>query len=453
MPPCQPYLRNFYVFEYDDRLFAQYTPGWPMFMIPSIWLGAPWLAGPLAMGLLAVGAARLARSACRGVALAGVPASARVIRRAGTWAAVLVSTGVMMTIEAGSRYPHIYATALYVWALEALMRVSASGLTRQREYGWGFALGSAAALLLATRPAEGVTAGLGIAVAFVVALTQRRVGWRSLVATTASFALWSFVVLLILRLQLGVWFKTGYSLNAIIYPWNVTKYDMPRPDQWKYGLPLATSAYCWWPASLPLGLAGLTWLRGGALRLALALGLGCLTLVLYFEWLDTGQRGMGVDWGYGPRYLMLLVVPMIVGGGVAIAHLADAASERELGTRIALTLGAPMALVLFAITSGWVRLVPLVWPTVFEHTRRHGGLVKAIEEMHLKDAIVLARPGTTGFDVLDITTNLPTDLYPHQDAIIAVDKSPEAAACLRRAFPGRKLFTAAGADPVRIAPY
>jgi hypothetical protein len=453
VPPCQPYLRNFYVFEYAGRLFAEYTPGWPLFIAPFVWIRSVWLSAPFAMGLLAVGIARLTRSASRGSRAVEDRSRGWVLSSPGTWAALLVSTGIMMTINAASRYPHVYAMALYAWSLEGLMMVSSPGLSVRRRWGWGLVLGLASAMLLATRPAEGATMGIGIALGFAMVLAQRRVRWQSLVAATLGFVGCAMVTLVILRLQLGKWFSTGYSLNAIIYPWNITKYDMPKPNEWKYGLPLATSAYCWWPCCLPLGLAGLASLRGRSMALLAALAAGSFFYVFYFEWLDTGQRGVGVDWGYGPRYLMLLAVPMAVGGGLSIAPLAAAARRQNVSGRSAMAVGGPLALVLFAIVSGWARIAPLVWPTVVEHTRRHGGLSTAIAQMKLENAIVIAKPGTTGFDALDVTTNLPVDLYPHEDVIIAVEKSADTSACLRRAFPGRKLFSASGADPVRIVPY
>ena len=114
-----------------------------------------------------------------------------------------------------------------------------------------------------------------------------------------------------------------------------------------------------------------------------------------------------------------------------------------------------MALALFAVAGTWFRIVPLVWPPVAEHTRRHGSLQRAIEEAHLRNAVVIAGPGTTGFSDLDLATNLPVDLYPDQDAIIAIEwHAPrEAAECLRSAFPGRTLYSASGLEDVHIVPW
>jgi hypothetical protein len=274
------------------------------------------------------------------------------------------------------------------------------------------------------------------------------VGWRALAAATAGFAFWAGLALVILRLQLGKWFTTGYSLNSVIYPWNITKYDMPEPNQWKYGLPVATGAYCWWPCSLALGLAGLAMLGGRSLRLVVAIAIGILGYVVYCEWLDVGQRGF--DWGYGPRYLMPLIVPMAVGGGVALAPLVIGARRHLSAGRSAIARGGPPALAVFALVSGWVRIVPLVWPTQAEHTRRHARVATTIADMRLKNAIVLVKPGTSGVEPLDLTTNLPIDLYPNQDVIVAIERSPETVTCMRQAFPGRQVYRASGGEDVRI---
>jgi hypothetical protein len=450
-PRCQPYLESYYVFETSGRLFSQYTPGWPLFMVPFVWVRAVWLSGPFSMGLMAVGMARLARSAMRGAGRWDTPPPAGVIRAAGTWAAVLVTLGTSILVNGASRYAHVFVVGLYAWTLEAIFMLASPGLSASRQRLWGVVLGTAAALNVAARPADGAFVGIGIAVLFLYLLARRRVGWRGLVAATIAFVFWCVLVLVILRVQVGTWFQTGYSLNAVIRKWNVVKYTTPKPNQWKYGLPLATGAYCWWPCSMALGLAGLAMLRGRALGLVTAFALGCIPLVVYSMFLDVGQRGY--DWGWGPRYVMVLVVPMAIGGAVALAPLTVTALRR-LGDGSALARGGPLALAAFAVVSAWTRIVPLEWATVADQTRRHSSLTRAIEAAHLKDAVVVATTGTTGFANMDLTTNLPIDLYPDQDVLVGIQlTSPqEAVECLRNAFPERRVYLAAGVDPVTLTP-
>ncbi|MGH7293545.1 MAG: hypothetical protein ACRELB_01370, partial [Polyangiaceae bacterium] len=61
-------------------------------------------------------------------------------------------------------------------------------------------------------------------------------------------------------------------------------------------------------------------------------------------------------------------------------------------------------------------------------------------------------PFTTGFSDVDLPTNLPLDLYPDQDAIIAIDKQMprEAAECLHYEFPGRIFYSASGTNDVQV---
>jgi hypothetical protein len=453
VPRCENYLELYFVFQSMGRLFSQYTPGWPLFMTPFVWARAVWLAGPFSMGLMVWGTARLGRSAMRGFAIDDGPRSRSLIRAAGTWAALLSMLGTSILVNGGSRYSHVFVVGLYTWTLEALLVVSTPGLPRDRQVRWGIVLGCAAALMLATRPADGALLGIGLATVFLYySLARRRVGWRALVGATAGFGIWALAVLVILRLQLGKWWTTGYSLAPIYYPWMEPHYTLPQPNEWKYGLPLATGSFCWWPCSLPLGLAGLAMLQGRARGLAVALALGCMPYLAFVTYVDFGR---GFDWGYGPRYAMVLLVPMAVGGGVALAPLSVAARRQALRRGTALARGGPLALAIFAVVSGWLRIVPLLWPPFFDHTRRHGGLERAVEEAHLKNAVVIAAPRTTGFSERDLETNFPVDLYPDQDVIIASDNATpqEAAACLRAEFPGRKLYSASGVDDVHIVPW
>src|ERR1019366_9390434 len=163
MPRCQPYLESFYVFQSTGRLFSQYTPGWPLFLVPFVWIRAVWLAGPVTTGLMAVGMARLARSAMRSFGKVDAPPSAKSIRLAGTWAAVLCTLGPMVLVNGGSRYPHVFVVALYAWTLEAVLMVATPRLEPERQRWWGFLLGTVALFDVAARPADGAFVGFGAA--------------------------------------------------------------------------------------------------------------------------------------------------------------------------------------------------------------------------------------------------------------------------------------------------
>lgn len=454
-PPCASAFRNFYVFESGGRMFSQYTPGWPLFMAPFVGLGVTWLSAPVCFGVMVVGIARLARSLARSMGPGDDSTTPAVVAAAGIWAAVVAGVGMMTLINAASRYSHIFVVALYAWNLESLAQISTPGRDFKKRWPWGLTLGASAALMLATRPADGVLLGTGIAVVFVGFLVRRRVdeGARggprnaslvdlgTTVVAAGGFAFVGLLVLSILRLQLGVWFKTGYSIGAVIYPWAAVHNTLPAPNEWKYGLPLASGAYCWWPGSIPLALAGLVTVRGRARDIVLVFAVGFAIFIGYYETVTVAR---GVDWGYGPRYLLPIIVPLSVGSGLALAPMGVAARSRTLGGRVAFERGAPWVLAIVAIVSVWVSIVPLVWATVTDHTKRHAALSDAISAAHLKNAIVMFRAGITSADALDLTTNLPIDLYPNQDVLIAHEGSPDIRACLRAAFPTRTLYSATG---------
>ena len=79
--PCGSSFQNFWVFDYQGRRFSQYTPGWPLFMVPFVWLKLLPLAGPTSLGIFTVGAARVARRL--------VPEAAR------TWAGALAGASLI----------------------------------------------------------------------------------------------------------------------------------------------------------------------------------------------------------------------------------------------------------------------------------------------------------------------------------------------------------------------
>ncbi len=444
-PPCENAFQNFYVFETVGRLFAQYTPGWPYFMAPFAAVGVPWLAGPFAHGLMAVGVARVARSTVR---LDGAGSAVRV--SASGWIAALVATlGSTILLVGASRYSHIFVAALFAWAIEALLVFRIGGLSPARQVRWGVILGSSVALLGATRPADGATLSIGLAGYFVFLAITRRVSLRAFAASFASFAFWGGLTLVILRVQLGSWLTTGYSLEKIIHPWNVPKYGWPRPSEWKFALPLATGTYAWFPCSLAVGLAGIASLRRGARALIAIIPVAFVCFETYYQYIDLGR---GFDWGYGPRYETPFVVPMAVGMGIALAPLAESAMRRVSQQR-AYVAGGPFAIVVCLTVMTLIRLWPLLYPGVYAHVHQHDSLNQRIRDAEIHHAIVVAQTGATGFDPLDLTENLPIDLYPHQDVLIAIERNrPEFARCLRASFPDRTMYRATG-NPVVITPY
>jgi hypothetical protein len=434
-PPCSPAFQNFWVFESMGRWFGQYTPGWPLFMTPFSLLRMPQFAAAASLGLLVVAVARLARRAARESEYAP-----RAVAAAGTLAALCTTFASTLLVNGGSRFGHVFAAALLAWGVEAICAVvnaSRPGTPRS-QLTWSIALGTCIALLPATRPGDGTASATGLGLYGLYALVRRRASLRAVAGTAAATTFFGALTLVILRLQLGTWFKTGYSLGPVIYPWNKMAFSWPQPGDWRWGIPLATGSYCWWPLSPAVGVAGLVMLRGQARRIAFMLGVGAIALFWLCSLLEMGR---GFDWGYGPRYALPTVVPMAVGTGVALAPLWVRA--RKAFARSAMMAAGPFTLAALAIVLGVFRLVPLVYPNNTASVRSLNALNAEIRRQRIHNALVLLPSGIGWMnDGLDMTMNLPLTLYPDQDVVIAMDKSPILTQCVREHYSGRTFYTA-----------
>ncbi len=435
VPPCGPSFQSFWVFPYQGRTFSQYTPGWPLFMAPFARAGVPWLAACVTHGLLVVGVARLARRCAGSLA----SASREVVAASGVAGALVVMFGTTVLINAGSRFPHVFVAALFAWAIEASCELTTRGVTPKAQQWWGVALGTAAGLLLATRPADGATLGVGLAAYALYAAVVGRFAWRGLLASAIAFALWAGLALVLLRLQLGEWFKTGYSITEQIHFWAKFKMSVPQPHEFKFGIPLATGAYCWWPCAPALGAAGLWMVRGGERRVVFMLLSGGLAMVAFYTMVEFGR---GVDFGYGPRYALPLVVPMAVGSGVLLGPVfAGALSGRGMG---------PAILIAVAMTSGFLRLAPLLFPATTEDVRARNVVFDAARRLDLRHAVVIIANGSTISQGYDLTQNSPVD--PNPEVLFAREAGPEQVACLRAQYPDRQFYRTVGGDPLVITP-
>ena len=446
--PCSTALQNFWVFSQLGRQFSQYTPGWPLVLTPFFGLHAVWLAAPCSLGLLVVGVARVARRGAAELCVASFVPSTSMIESAGMSAGLVTMFGSTMLINGASRFPHVFVAATFAWSIEAACAVACDELERDAQWRWGIVLGLATSFMICSRPADGATLGIGVFAYFVYALVRGRIPWRAFAGTSLAFSLVAGVTLVILRLQLGRWFTTGYSLTNAYYPWAKFTYSVPPPNTLKWSIPLATGSYCWWPCSPALGLAGVMLLRGRARGIGVMFVLGIVPLLVYYSLVELGR---GWDFGYGPRYQMGAVVPMAVGTGVVLAPLWHAARVR-VASFSAFQLGGPAALALAAIVVGVVRIAPLVYPTNYDDVRLRNVVYEAVKKEGIHDAVVTVAHGSTISDPLDVTQNLPLDLYPDQDVIYASERTPELNQCLREHFPNRKFYRAVGRPEISLLP-
>ncbi len=449
IPHCSEAFRSFWVLQYMGRSFAQYPPGWPYFMAPFVAFGVPWLAGPASLGLLAAGIGRLGRRAVAGSS-PSTPSPSVACVRAGGWfavAAILLSSTLL--INGGSRYPHVFVAAMFAWSIEALCILATAGTAPREQRIWGAVLGAGATLMLAARPPDGAALGIGLFLYFVYAVVRRRVGWQGVAAAAAVAVVLGGLTLIILRLQVGRWFEMGYSIAETIYPWNKATWSVPKPNEYRTALPIGTGSYCWWPCSPAVGLAGLAGLRGRSRRLGFIFFFSIVPVLVFYWLLEIGR---GYDFGYGPRYQLVAVVPMAVGTGVVLADLWARARARTADDS-AFALGGPAALALAAVVLGVVRIAPLVYPYTYADVHEHNRLHDAIDDASLHDAVVFGGVGLNKTDPMDLTENLPLELYRNQDVLIAIDRDPDEIRCVRERYRGRTFYRAIPGDPVRIVRY
>ena len=433
VPDCYASLRAYWVFAHEGRLFAQYTPGWPYFMAPFVLLRMPWMAGPFALGLLALGAAHCSRRAVRGYGRTAI----RVAGHAGALSATL---GAGLMLNAGSRFPHVFVAALFVWGLLALLRVADGDRTV-----WPLALGCIVAWLPATRPSDGLALCVGLAGYYLIALFSGRVTFRQVLLTAFSFAGVACLTLVILRLQIGVWFRTGYWLSESLYGYRMGAMSVPKPHQFKWGMPLGAGAYNWWPAAPAIGVMGLVWMRKSARAMRWILITSGLSLVAFYTMIEAGR---GSDRGFGPRYVLPVIVPMALGGGVFFGRLTE--FLRRASTRwpssVALGLAVTSALV------GTCLLARRIYPEGRADVMLNNHLPLALHASDLHRAVVVAGYGVNFTDLMDLPENYPLDLYPNPDRVIATDRGPLELKCLRDRFPTYKFYRAVPSEPVTFAP-
>jgi hypothetical protein len=393
-PPCYEAFRAFWVFEKDGRLFSQYLPGWPLFMAPFFAAGVFWLAGPCALGVLVVGIARLARRA------AGASVEAR--------------------------------------ATNAERQVRIAGLLA------GVVLGCSLAWLLATRHVDGALLGVGMFLYVLYAFVRGRLHLRTAIATLVPFALFGGLTLVLLRLQLGKWFTTGYSLTEIIHPWNkgASALSLPKPNEWRWSFPIDAGSYCWWPMAPAIGIAGgLALGRTRERRLAFMMGMGTMMNAGLYALLESCR---GWDFGYGPRYHLVVIVPMAVGAAVVFAPMFNAALA-HVARYTTLADGGAAALAATAALLGAIRIAPLVYPANTDDIRARNVVFDAIKNDHVSNAVVWVAKGQTVSDPLDLAQNLPIDLYGPQSVFVLRDLADpqlrnEARQCVKDTYPGRTWY-------------
>lgn len=443
VPPCASMFENYWVFRYQGRVFSQYTPGWPLFLAPFERLGIPSYSGPVMAGIAAVGIARLSRRLASGFG-SSVDGGARIVALAGPLGAASALLGPSLLLNGASRFSHTMVTACFAWAVEGAAALASPGSTRGQSLRAGLVLGAATALGLATRPADGGFLGVGVFVYFVRALWQRRVSWAGFLGTAAAFAFFGGLTLLILRLQVGLWFKTAYWVTPSIHPEGTLVLSFPTGSDLKYGIPLATGSYVWWPAAPALGAIGVVRsFLGRERRVAVMLAVSTLCLLGFYSLVGFGRGG---DDGLGPRYVLPTVVAQGAGTGAALAPLfarlvvavrngafASLRRVRDIGPALLATASAAWG--------AW-QIAPRTYPIAYAEHHSATAPLRGARDLGLKNAVVFIMPNnTSNAGWWNLTQNPPLD--PNPDVLFLALRNPSRdEACVAKHFPGRKWYRA-----------
>lgn len=438
LPPCASMFENYWVFRHEGRAFSQYTPGWPMFMGIFARMGVISLAGPVMSGILAVGIGRLSRRLAADLG-STAESSRRIVAIASVLGPICAMLGPSMLLNGASRFSHTMVCACFAWAIESACVISETNVSKARAWFWGLGLGTATSLMLATRPTDGATLGVGIFLFFVSAAYRRRIGWRSWVGTALGFGAFGGLSLVLLRLQLGEWFQTAYKLAPLIHWEAKFILSLPRPNELKFGVPLATGAYCWWPAAPALGIAGLLRALGGReRRVAFMLLVGGSGLLGFYYFV---QFGRGSDDGLGPRYHLPLVVAMSTGGAALLAPLFARVTWRRLADpRVWIWSWLGVLSTSAAMVYGVIRLAPFLYPVAQREYHYSTAPFRGARESGLKNAVVMIIEGHTTETESNMAQNNPMD--PNPDVLWLSRHNKAEEACVKEHYPGRKWYRA-----------
>jgi len=426
-PPCPAPHRSHWIFYENGRALSMYLPGWPYFLAPFARLGVGWFASCVLEGALVVGVARVGRRV--GGAIAGRIAAATTL------------FGACTLLNAGSQFPHVYVAALWVWSIEATCCATAVGISRRAQWGWGLVVGVTMGLCVATRPSDAALLGSGVFLVFVHALVRHKLSWRTFVATAVLFVGITLFTLVLLHHQYGKWLRSGYDIATQHYWWAKLVIDVPARDAWKYGLPLMTAAYCYFPAAAAVGVAGLIF---SGRRIGFMLGLGTAAHLAFYVLCSFGRYR---DFGYGPRYHLPLVVAMSVGAGALLGPLFVKLRGRRWWPADFVAEG-PAVLAAVALVVGVIRIAPTLYPIAHDELHAKAALHRAIDREELTNAVVVVYEGATASGPL---TEVQNDPFAKDPPVVIL--GPEDQACTRELYKDRKFYRAVGHDEIELQPF
>jgi hypothetical protein len=211
--PAQAFSDRFLLEGPDGRLYGIFPPGWPLAIVPFVWLGRPMIVGPLLAALLVVAQAWLGRVLARASAgrarADGAEDDGELAMRASL---LLTLPSIGRALETADLLSHAFVAVLVCVALGAALGLG------DRPRARGALVGACVGWVLAARLLDGLV--LAGAVAGVLAWTRRgrsALGWGVLGAAP-------FLLLLLVeqRVATGSWLTPTQTLYFARSDWPPT---------------------------------------------------------------------------------------------------------------------------------------------------------------------------------------------------------------------------------------
>ncbi len=388
---ASPAMKLFYDQNFiinDGRLYPVYFLGWPAFLVPGIWLGAPGLMNPIYSALTVWPLLRaLSHFVSREWARVGV---------------VVFLAAPFIQLAAATLLSHTTCLLALTWCLCLFLDARRDPTSWQSHAGFSLAFACA----FAVRPQSALPLGLPLLAAWVLQVARLRDRTRRRAAI--AFALPALVAGLLflgsLWAQNGSPFKTGYQRSAEYLAENGFRFSSFQPtdittvigfDFSALGEALArTGAGLFrlnfdlfgWPLAMAFLLAALPSRRSRPRLLWAMAGTGLVFLVF--------QRDWGVD-SFGPLHAFELALPIlcltIVGSAALSATLAEATPSADPAAPEAPRWAALPAIALaLSIALAWVGFVPIRWAAVRSIASQVNEALLAPERAGLHHAVIFS---------------------------------------------------------------
>ena len=169
--PRQVFSNRFSLEGPDGRLYGIFPPGWPLAVVPFLWVGAPMLVGPVVAGLLVVAQAALGRGVARA---AGDEASGDLATRASL---LLTLPSYARAMETADVVSHAFVALLATVAMTCAIDVRA-GARAKTGPGKSVLLGVCVGWAVAARLLDGALLGLAVLGLLIWnPVTRRALAW------------------------------------------------------------------------------------------------------------------------------------------------------------------------------------------------------------------------------------------------------------------------------------